>query len=658
MIKWNILMLCTIGLAQAQLGPIPNGPQFVDGDDLEGIIGDEIPGIAGVDYPVLAQVPPTGFNCEDEPFPGYYADPLAGCQVFYICQKGGRGTGFLCPNGTVFNQEFLVCDWWYNFDCDNAINFYGVNAEVARAMGDVDVNTAAALAQRVGIGNPAAIALAKQRAQALGLVNPAFPSSVTGGVGRLPGGPFRSPAFSSALGRPIPSSLRRPLPTSPSTGFRGYGTRPGYNSPFAYRPTARPGLPVQRGPAAGYYSPYSPYSPYRGYSPANRLAAARGPASAALPFRGPAGPASGFRPIPGRFGYPTVYNPLTGRYRYNRPGSIPSGRGPASSFGKTQGGYTYNRPNAGPATPSRGPSPTSSPGGGYTYNRPSGGPANPARGPSSGGSTGGYTYNPPNRPFTTQTAASPTSPTFTGGTSSPQNAGPTSPTFSGASPTGGPGGYNYNRPSPPFITPSTTSGPSSSTSTGRPGGYNTQNTALSTPATGGGPSSVSTTGSNTATGGYTSSVGSGPSSGSTNTGSEGYRYDAPSSGATDSSARGGPSVGNYNTGSGGYASNYNSPSGGDYNDFTSPDNSVAGPSSGGYNYRPPAGQYSGSGGGPSSGYNSPVGYSRPGTSSNAYSSPDNNIGGPSSSDGGSGPRAGSGAYTPSVPDRGYLPPSK
>ena len=24
---------------------------------------------------------------------------------------------FLCPNGTLFQQEYLVCDWWFNVDC-------------------------------------------------------------------------------------------------------------------------------------------------------------------------------------------------------------------------------------------------------------------------------------------------------------------------------------------------------------------------------------------------------------------------------------------------------------------------------------------------------------------------------------------------------------
>ena len=38
---------------------------------------------------------------------------------------------FLCPNGTVFNQEYFICDWWFNFDCSEAENFYSLNEDIA-----------------------------------------------------------------------------------------------------------------------------------------------------------------------------------------------------------------------------------------------------------------------------------------------------------------------------------------------------------------------------------------------------------------------------------------------------------------------------------------------------------------------------------------------
>ncbi|XP_064082665.1 pro-resilin-like [Macrobrachium nipponense] len=98
-------------------------------------LAENIPGggVPGEDYPILASVPDTGFDCNAQNVPGYYADtdPEAGCQVFHICQDRPNGRrqqdSFLCPNGTIFNQQYLVCDWWFNFDCADAEDFYSVN---------------------------------------------------------------------------------------------------------------------------------------------------------------------------------------------------------------------------------------------------------------------------------------------------------------------------------------------------------------------------------------------------------------------------------------------------------------------------------------------------------------------------------------------------
>ncbi len=66
---------------------------------------------------------------------GYYADPKAKCQVFHICAANGQGGqvkySFLCPNGTIFNQNYFICDWWFNFDCTEAEGLYFRNQEIA-----------------------------------------------------------------------------------------------------------------------------------------------------------------------------------------------------------------------------------------------------------------------------------------------------------------------------------------------------------------------------------------------------------------------------------------------------------------------------------------------------------------------------------------------
>merc|ERR1712244_128989 len=94
-----------------------------------------IPGVPGEDYPIYAEVPESGFTCEGQVDGGYYADPEAECQAFHICTADGAGGlakySFLCPNGTLFNQNYFICDWWFNFDCSTAEDLYSLNDEIA-----------------------------------------------------------------------------------------------------------------------------------------------------------------------------------------------------------------------------------------------------------------------------------------------------------------------------------------------------------------------------------------------------------------------------------------------------------------------------------------------------------------------------------------------
>merc|ERR1719266_2686288 len=95
-----------------------------------------IPGSPGEDYPIFSSPPETTFSC-DGFSRGYYADPEADCQSFHICAEDGQGGlnkySFLCPNGTLFQQQYFICDWWFNVDCSLAEDFYGRNDEVAAA---------------------------------------------------------------------------------------------------------------------------------------------------------------------------------------------------------------------------------------------------------------------------------------------------------------------------------------------------------------------------------------------------------------------------------------------------------------------------------------------------------------------------------------------
>ena len=89
----------------------------------------------GRDYPVLAAVPPTLFSCRGQVEGGYYADPQTDCQAFHVCVDQGKGrldkVSFLCPNGTLFQQEYFTCDWWFNVDCTTARSLWSINRHIA-----------------------------------------------------------------------------------------------------------------------------------------------------------------------------------------------------------------------------------------------------------------------------------------------------------------------------------------------------------------------------------------------------------------------------------------------------------------------------------------------------------------------------------------------
>merc|ERR1712115_303223 len=67
--------------------------------------------------------------------PGYYSDPEGECQLYHHCTHTAAKPSFtrLCPNGTLFNQQYFICDWWFNVDCSQAQDFYSLNADIAAA---------------------------------------------------------------------------------------------------------------------------------------------------------------------------------------------------------------------------------------------------------------------------------------------------------------------------------------------------------------------------------------------------------------------------------------------------------------------------------------------------------------------------------------------
>ena len=66
---------------------------------------------------------------------GYYSDPALQCQAFYVCVRISQTElskySFLCPNGSLFDQQYFICDFWFNVDCSQAETLYSLNDVLA-----------------------------------------------------------------------------------------------------------------------------------------------------------------------------------------------------------------------------------------------------------------------------------------------------------------------------------------------------------------------------------------------------------------------------------------------------------------------------------------------------------------------------------------------
>ena len=122
-----------------ELKPRPPGAPHIPGNFGAGFLPSgkafnlphNVPGSAGLDYPTYDKIPVTQFDCKDQTYPGFYADMKTGCQVYHSCNGNLRASKhtFLCPNGTIFSQEYLICDWWYNVNCADSPLYYPLNKE-------------------------------------------------------------------------------------------------------------------------------------------------------------------------------------------------------------------------------------------------------------------------------------------------------------------------------------------------------------------------------------------------------------------------------------------------------------------------------------------------------------------------------------------------
>ncbi|KAG7210364.1 hypothetical protein KM043_011899 [Ampulex compressa] len=67
-------------------------------------------------YPTYRTVPRTEFSCigrQDQ----LWADIASQCQAYHLCYNERLISSNLCGNGTLFNQQFQICDQFYNVRC-------------------------------------------------------------------------------------------------------------------------------------------------------------------------------------------------------------------------------------------------------------------------------------------------------------------------------------------------------------------------------------------------------------------------------------------------------------------------------------------------------------------------------------------------------------
>jgi len=96
---------------------------------------ESIPGEPETDYPILDKIPKTTFSCDGR-IDGYYADTDTRCQVFHICNNipdlPPTQFSFLCPNGTIFDQQVFACIWWPDVNCAASSQFFDLNKTIGK----------------------------------------------------------------------------------------------------------------------------------------------------------------------------------------------------------------------------------------------------------------------------------------------------------------------------------------------------------------------------------------------------------------------------------------------------------------------------------------------------------------------------------------------
>ncbi|XP_068241670.1 uncharacterized protein DKFZp434B061-like [Palaemon carinicauda] len=175
----------------------------------------------GRTYPLLGSIPETDFNCRGHPA-GYYADLETGCQVYHMCDTLEKQYSYLCPNYTLFNQKFMVCDHWYMVNCSSAADFYSLNDHIGEVPGSGengnDANDIKATSARKTTTSSRETSLKEAKFAPV-----AFTFKAPGSSPRPPV-PTNSLVQDKSVSAPRPSSSLRPFTSSQTSTTRAQPT--------------------------------------------------------------------------------------------------------------------------------------------------------------------------------------------------------------------------------------------------------------------------------------------------------------------------------------------------------------------------------------------------------------------------------------------------
>lgn len=254
-----------------------------------------IPGEPDVDYPIYSEIPETSFDCSQQEFPGYYADVEARCQVFHICALN-KTFDFLCPNGTIFSQENLVCVWWNQFDCNSAESLFANNAnlydnsQTGQQSGQGQVQGQGAVANDFAAPTAGANAPypAAGRPQT---TSPSFGGGSTGPSASYPSGPSSYQPSAPASGSNYPGAAPTGGASYPGSGQTGgsVGYQPSgpsqYPSTQGPYPSAGAAAPPSNVPSSSYGPPQTGSFPTQADTPYPAAGAPQTPNREYLPPR-------------------------------------------------------------------------------------------------------------------------------------------------------------------------------------------------------------------------------------------------------------------------------------------------------------------------------------------------------------------------------------